>query len=201
MFDKSRNYNLISHNSNNSPKKYNLQYNNEKNSKNEKKYSLKPKHPRSSNVSSINLTPNSNGKPNHKIIETIKASSPVKIIDIKKVPISERKNKFNSKPKNIKSYQLSIQTKKHFKPKRESSVPITIINLFDDNLDTKKIDKKNEKILQTLKNFIVHIYYTKMAANITIFIIVYEIDTISLKMDRIFHTIKKHLNKSTLFFK
>ena len=155
LFDKSRNYNLISHNSNNSPKNYNLQYNNEKNSKNEKKYSLKPKHPRSSKVSSINLTPNSNGKANHIIIDTIKASSPVKIIDIKKIPISERKNKFNSQPKNVKSYQINIQTKKHFKSKRESSVPITIINLFDDNLETKKIDKKNkknEKILQTLKN-------------------------------------------------
>lgn len=156
LFDKSRNYNLNSQKSNNSPQNNNLQYNNnEKNSKTEKKYSFKPKHPRSSKVSSINLKPNSNIKANHTIIETVKVSSPVKIIDIKKVPISERKNKFNSTSKNIKPYHTNTQTRKHYKSKRDSSVPITIINLFDNDLETPKNEKKIQKNIknsQILKN-------------------------------------------------
>ena len=69
-----------------------------------------------------------------------------------------------------------------------------ILETFDFQIDIFLFFAIYCAIFTNLKNFIVHIYYTKIAANNTIFIIVYEINTISLKMGWIFHTIKKHLN-------
>lgn len=125
--DKSRNTNIKVHKTNSKVK-------------HEKKFSLQPKQKKTSQICTVRLS-----SPSPKM----KIQSPIKLNEIKKAYNTERKNIFGNKA--IISFHNNNGQKK-FRSKRESSVPVTVINLFSENDIVVKTTQKNIKSNREIKN-------------------------------------------------
>ena len=123
--DKSRNTNIKVHKTNSK-------------AKHEKKFSLQPKVKKPSQICTVRLSSPS---------PTMRIQSPMKLNEIKKAYNTERKNIFGNKA--IISFHNNGQKK--FRSKRESSVPVTVINLFSENDIVVKTPQKSIKTDREMK--------------------------------------------------